>query len=127
MRRTMVFLAVPLAVCVAGALMGIAARGGDSLFEFHQRNLTRLSADAVDALVRTAPDPRDRQRVDGVARCRPEGREDLRNPWSCTITYRHGLKARYLVTIRVDGSYLGRSPEGGGGIAGCCTRVSGLG
>lgn len=124
MRRTMRFLAVPLVVCVAGAIMGIAAHQSDPLFAFHQRNLTRLSTDAVDALVRTAPDPRDRRRVDGVARCRPEGRDDLRNPWSCVITYSHGLKTRYLVTIRGDGSYVGRDLEGGGGISGCCTRVT---
>lgn len=123
----MLFLAVPLVVCVAGAIAGIGAHQSDPLFAFHQRNLTRLSTDAVNALVRTAPDPRDRRRVDGVARCRPEGRDDLRNPWSCVITYRHGLKARYLVTIGADGSYVGRRLDVAGAISGCCTRVIGVG
>lgn len=90
----MLCLAVPLAAYVVGAIMGIAAHKSDPLFAFHQRNLTRLPIDAVNALVRTAPDPRGGRRVDGVARCRPQGPDDLRNPWSCTITYSRGLKTR---------------------------------
>jgi hypothetical protein len=112
---------------IVAVFIAIKAHEGDQLFALRQRNLTRLSAHAVNTLVGTAPDPRGRNRRPGTARCRPGRRDDLRNPWSCTITYSGRLTTRYLVTIRPNGSYIGHRLDDVGQITGCCTQLSGLG
>ncbi|HEY5342869.1 MAG TPA: hypothetical protein VIJ66_04335 [Solirubrobacteraceae bacterium] len=48
----------------------------------------------------------------------------LRNPWSCAIVYRDGVRAHYEVTVEPDGHYVGR---GTGIIDGCCVQTPAIG
>lgn len=124
--RLAVVLSAPLAACLASLVGALAVHGGDPVFEFSQREIHRLTPAAVNALVATAPDPRDQGRTDGVARCRAQGSSGLGNPWRCTLRYRGGLTSRYAVTIRPDGSYSGRGVAPAGRISGCCLAPGAL-
>ena len=54
-----------------------------------------------------APDPGAAARASATrSRCETEGRRELRNPWRCTVDYRSGSVARFVVTIENDGSYV---------------------
>jgi hypothetical protein len=122
--RALVAVGLALAVALAGSLVALAARGGESDFLYAQRHLTALKPDDVERVVRLAPDPLTGTGKGTSASCRPRGSRRLRNPWRCTVSYRSGRHARLLVRVRYDGSYVGS--YGGGGIAkGCCVRVPG--
>ncbi len=56
--------------------------------------------------------------------CTPGDAAVLRNPWSCAIVYRDGMRAHYEVTVEPDGHYVGR---GTGIIDGCCVQTPALG
>ncbi|HET9718550.1 MAG TPA: hypothetical protein VFP55_00580 [Solirubrobacteraceae bacterium] len=100
-------------------------------FILAQRNAQRLTVAGVERVVRTAPEdvhgPTGRS-----ATCIPSGHVGLRNPWHCTIFYRHGVRDQYTVQIRLNGSYVGTNQviydrgqitRGGAEITGCCIVV----
>jgi hypothetical protein len=127
---------VPLvAAALFGAVAAVSGRGADDAFLLRQKNPTRVTTPAVERLMLTAPDPMPPHESRATrSRCRTEGRRELRNPWRCTVNYRSGSVARYLVTIGSDGSYRARyllaitadgdRSVGGTAMAtGCCLRV----
>ena len=124
------------AVVFMAILVGIAAtvavlreRGGAGLLRIEQSRALALGPQAtvvaaaeVQAVVAEAPEPvapAKRTRPARVA-CRPRGGGVLRDPWSCTIRYRSGTWAHYLVQVEPDGHYTGR---GTGRIEGCCIKT----
>jgi hypothetical protein len=123
------------AVVWLAILTGIAAtavvlrnRGGEDLFRVEQvralggSSATVLSAARVEAVVARAPEPVAVGKRTPPARvsCLPSGPGPLRDPWSCTVEYRSGRRARYRVQVQPDGYYSGR---GSGRIDGCCIKT----
>jgi len=113
---------------MAGTVVALRSRGGEDVLRYEQsRSLAltpsaALSAARVAAVVAKAPEPvppAKRTRPAQVS-CRPGSGGTLRNPWSCTILYRSGTRAHYLVRVAPDGSYSG---VGTGVIEGCCVKV----
>ena len=135
--RELAVIAPVAAVALIGAIGGLGARGTDDAFLARQKNPTRVATPAVEKLMLTAPDPAPPHKSAGIrSRCRTSGRRELRNPWRCTVEYRSGSIARYLVTLRSDGSYRARyvevtapdgssAPAGTATARGCCLRVPG--
>ena len=125
--RDLVILAAPLLAGLAGTAAALGERDADSAFLYRQENPLALRAVDVERVVRKAPDPLEgREGTPGVkAGCRPRGGGDLRNPWTCEVTYRSRRpRPRLRVEVRDDGSYVGRY-AGGGGVEGCCIAVPG--
>ena len=95
-------------------------------------------APALEAVVRTAPEPvTTRKGGPGRrAKCVRVERFGLKSPWDCTITYASGRRVTYLVLVDADGSYRGgdmRITVAGrttrsdtGNVAGCCVRFTRL-
>ena len=112
------------AAALAGAVAAVAGRGADDAFLLRQKNPTRVTTAAVERLMLTAPDPHSpHDKAATRARCRTEGRRELRNPWRCTVEFRSGSVARFVVTIRSDGSYRARYLGGTAIATGCCLSV----
>ncbi len=117
-----------LIVGAAGVFVALASRGSEDAFRSEQsRSLTLvppgvLSGARVAAEIAKEPEPVAAARRTQVvrARCRPKGGGTLRNPWECTVRYRSGTQAHYLVQVEPDGSYSG---VGSGLINGCCIKV----
>lgn len=127
--RDLAILGAALLAGLAGTATALGGRGTDSAFLYRQEHPPTLRAADVERAVGKAPDPLvGRKGEPGVkARCRAHGSGELRNPWTCTVTYRsRRLRPRLRVHIRADGSYAGRY-AGGGGIEGCCIDLSGGG
>ena len=123
------------AVVFMAILVGIAAtvavlreRGGAGLLRIEQSRALALkpsrvvAAAQVEAVVGQAPEPVPAARRTEATRvhCRAGGGGVLRDPWSCTIRYRSGTLAHYLVQVQPDGRYIGR---GTGRIEGCCVKA----
>jgi hypothetical protein len=123
MRQLLVLVPV-VAVAVAGVIAGLSGRGADEAFLVDQKNPTRVSAEAVEELMLTAPDPAPpHPRSATRSRCDTDGRRELRNPWRCTVRYRSGSVARFVVTIKSDGSYVGDYVGHTASATGCCLRL----
>jgi hypothetical protein len=124
-KRQLLVLAPIVAVAVGGVIAGFSARGADEQFLVDQRTPTRVSAEAVEELMLTAPDPEPpHARSATRSRCDTEGRRELRNPWRCTVHYRSGSVARFVVTIKSDGSYVGDYVGDTARATGCCLRLT---
>jgi hypothetical protein len=123
------------AVVFMAILVGIAAtvavlreRGGAGLLRIEQSRAlalkpsTVVAAARVEAVVAQAPEPvpAARRTEPAHVHCRAGGGGVLRDPWSCTIRYRSGTLAHYLVEVKPDGHYIGR---GTGRIEGCCVKT----
>jgi hypothetical protein len=127
MRAALVVWGV-LIVGAAAALVALGSRGSEDAFKSVQSaSLTLvppgvLSGARVAAEVARAPEPVPAARRTPVVqvRCEPKGGGTLRNPWVCTLRYRSGTQAHYLVEVQPDGSYSG---VGSGFISGCCVKV----
>ena len=123
-------LTVPVLLCVfalalAAAIVVWRQHEDDPAFVLAQQQLRRLPQAEVEKTLAEAPDPSTGKQVaDAKASCRPGGRDELRNPWRCRITYKSGEKPRYDVTIQPDGAYRGERRDDIGEITGCCVRVS---
>ena len=118
-------MVAPLAAAaLAGAVAAMAGRGADDAFLLRQKNPTRVTTSAVEKLMLSAPAPDIPHNSPGTeARCSTEGRRELRNPWRCTVRFRSGSVARFLVTIRTDGSYRARYVGSTATATGCCLDV----
>ena len=120
-----------LAVGVSGGMLSLHSRGGVELLRAEQsgalglRSAATPTAAGVEAVVASAPEPVARaKRTRPVrVRCRPGTGGTLRNPWSCTIRYRSGVRAHYRVVVEPNGYYSG---TGTGIIEGCCVAASTL-
>jgi hypothetical protein len=117
-----------LIVGAASALVALGGRGSQDAFRGAQSAALTLvppgvlSGARVAAEVAKAPEPVEaaRRTPPVQASCRPKGTGTLRNPWECTVRYRSGTQAHYLVQVAPDGSYSG---IGTGVIEGCCIKV----
>lgn len=117
-----------LIVGIAGVFVAFASRGSEDAFRSEQANSLTLvpqgvlSAARVEAEIAKEPEPvAAAHRTQVVqARCEPKGGGTLRNPWACTVRFRSGTRAHYLVQVEPDGSYSG---VGSGLINGCCIKV----
>ena len=118
---------LPLLVAgLAGTMITLGARDADTAFLYRQEHPLRISPAQVERVVRTAPDPVGVPRAPGRrAHCRPTTRRGLRNPWRCSVSYGSGRTARYRVTVRADGSYVGRYLGGSSTVEGCCVKGPG--
>ena len=125
--RLLALLAPVFAAGIAGFFAATSARQGETDFATRSQHPAPLQTADVEAAVSTAPEPgtgSGRGRARGTrADCRPGREGELRNPWSCRITYRSGTVARYSVTIRPDGSFHGDHLDGTGSITGCCVSA----
>ena len=127
MRSAVVVWSV-LLVGALGVVIALGSRGNNDAFKSAQsHSLTLvspvvLSGARVAAVVSKAPEPVAAARRTPVVRagCEPKGKGTLQNPWFCTLHYRSGTVAHYLVEVQPDGSYSG---IGTGFINGCCVRV----
>ncbi len=127
MRGALVIWAI-LLLGAAGAFVAIEGRGSEDAFKSLQSSSLTLvpsgllSGASVAVEVARAPEPvaaghrTPAERAD----CEPKGSGTLRNPWVCTVRYRSGREAHYLVEVQPDGSYSG---VGSGFINGCCIKV----
>ena len=129
MRRltaAVVFMAILLGIAATVAVL--RERGGAGLLRIEQSRAlalkpgTIVTAAQVEAVVAQAPEPVPAARGTKPAqvRCRAGGGGVLRDPWSCTIRYRSGTLAHYLLEVQPDGHYIGR---GTGRIEGCCVKA----
>ncbi len=127
MRAALVVWGV-LIVGAAGVVVALDSRGNAEVFRSAQSAaLTRrppgvLNAANVAAEIAKQPEPVEAARRTPAVqtRCEPKGSGTLRNPWVCTVRYRSGTQAHYLVQVAPDGSYSG---VGTGLISGCCIKV----
>ena len=99
---------------------------GEAEFVYRQKHPIPVEVASVERAVRTAPEPLDEGSGEEgrEARCMPHGDGELRNPWSCRISYRSGASFRYDVSIRTDGSFEGQGEGATGTIEGCCVTFS---
>jgi hypothetical protein len=97
----------------------------------HQQQAQRLTAVAVAAVVKAAPDPFSGKQANRTT-CVPLGAGPLRNPWRCMLRYGDRREVQFRVVVRPDGHYLGteqlvlqpgRPRPAAGSITGCCVRV----
>jgi hypothetical protein len=122
---------------VAGVVSFVFVRDYDhdgSTFLVRQQQARPLNSATVETAVKAAPDPvAEPVRARGTASfCTSLGTGGLLNPWRCSILYPSGRRVRYLVTIRIDGSFTGdheivrfrgRSYSDTGMITGCCVDI----
>ncbi|MFL5859393.1 MAG: hypothetical protein ACJ780_01225 [Solirubrobacteraceae bacterium] len=125
---------VVAAVVIVGVVSFVFVRshqGDGGLLVASQRDAQLLGPPAVERVVKAAPDPSRRARARSAA-CTPGGGGELHNPWRCTVAYPPGKHIRWLVTISLDGSYVGthqvvtyrgHTQASPGSITGCCIAV----
>jgi hypothetical protein len=122
MRRP-TLLVVPLLVAGGvGTVATLKAHESDGAFVLQQQSLVPVPADLLERFVASAPDPKpDAGRLRGrSAVCAPRGTGELRNPWSCTVSYPRGGDVVYDVEIEPSGRVKGVDRTGQLIIYGCC-------
>ncbi len=124
MRRPGLSLILPIIVIgtVATVVTVIGRQSSDTEFVFRQQNLSPVTPAVLERFVASAPDPRPgngRHRA-LRARCDAQGTGELRNPWSCTVTYPVGPRVRYRVVIDPTGRVHGVNGDGSLSVQGCC-------
>jgi hypothetical protein len=127
MRRPGAFVALVLMVGVAGTVIALKSREGNTEFVAQQQDLAPVAAAALERLMVTTSDPRPGfgGRARG-ARCSSQNSSGLGDPWICTVRYPRLPRVRYRVTVYADRSINGLGqPEGStlaGGLTvrGCC-------
>jgi hypothetical protein len=127
MRRPGALVALLLIVGIAGSVLALKSREGDTEFVAQQQDLTPVRALALDELIATTSDPRPGYsgRARGV-RCSAGTSSALGDPWTCVVRYPRLPRVRYQVTVYADRSIHGSGqPEGralGGAlsVSGCC-------
>jgi hypothetical protein len=130
MRRPGLLVALILAVGLAGTVIALKSREGDTQLVSQQQGLLPVGATALERLILTTSDPRPgyggRARD---ARCLSATATALGNPWICVVRYPRLPRVRYRVTVYADRSIYGSGrPEGAGPgtaltVRGCCVGV----
>jgi hypothetical protein len=122
LRQLLVVVALVVA-CAAAAMAALGSRDTDDAFLARQEHPLRVTAEAVEKLMLTAPDPQPPHEKDATrSRCEPQGGRELRNPWTCALTYPSGSVQRYVVTINGDGSYVADYVGDSATATGCCLK-----
>jgi hypothetical protein len=111
---------------VVGAFVSLGGRNADAQFNQDQRHPPVLQPAAVERVVKTAPDPQSGKGSGSSATCTRRGTGSLGNPWSCTVRFPSGKRARLSVAVHQDGSYDGTYVGVRGAAAtGCCIDLPG--
>ncbi len=106
-----------------GTIIAVIGRqSSDTEFLFRQQNLSPVTPAVLERFVGSAPDPRPGNgRHRGLtARCSAHGAGELRNPWSCTVSYPVGPRVQYRVVIDPTGYVHGVNSDGSLSVDGCC-------
>ncbi|HEY5194082.1 MAG TPA: hypothetical protein VIJ39_09465 [Solirubrobacteraceae bacterium] len=130
MRFGGLLVALIVVVGIAGTVLALHSREGNTQFVSEQQSLALVGATQLERLILTTSDPRPgyggpsaRGRA---ARCVAGAPSALGNPWSCVVRYPRAPDVRYRVTVHADRSIFGSGqPEGQrtGGVltvSGCC-------
>jgi hypothetical protein len=107
---------------VLGTVQVIRDRESDTQFIAQQQSLVPIGARQLAQLIARTRDPRPGHGA-GRARgavCRPFGAGQLRNPWTCVVTYPTSPTVRYRVTVASDRSIQGQNPALSLSVRGCC-------
>jgi hypothetical protein len=121
-RHPAALVALVVAVGLAGTLIALRGREGNTQLAAGQQSLTPAGAGALERLVLTTSDPRPGHggRAHSAHCTHAEG------TWRCLVRYPSPPAIRYRVDVRADGSITGSGrPEGVPGateltIRGCC-------
>src|SRR3954449_3946472 len=101
MAKVGALLAVALLAAVGVSVVAIAQRESDTKFVTGQKASAPVLAGKVEAAVVSAPEVKHGP-AGTSAKCTAGGSTQLRNPWSCTITYADGNRRAYRVTVAAD-------------------------
>jgi hypothetical protein len=122
----LVVTAAALGAGLTGTVVALGSRGADAQLLQDQRHPPSLQPNAVERVVRTAPDPMTGKGSADAATCTSRGSGQLRNPWSCVVRYRAGKALRMTVVVQQDGTYDGRFVSvKGAATTGCCIDLPG--
>ena len=124
-------MAAVLAVGIAGTVVTLKSREGDTQFVAQQQDLVPVGAGALQRLILTTSDPRPSYggRARG-ARCASATPGGLGDPWTCVVRYPRLPRVRYRVTVYADrsisgsGQPEGRPLRGALTVRGCCVGGS---
>jgi len=121
--RQLLVVAALVVACAAATVAALGARDTDDAFLARQEHPVQVTADAVEKLMLTAPNPQAPHAKDATrASCDAQGKRELRNPWNCTVTYPAGTVQDYVVTINGDGSYVADYVGDDATATGCCLK-----
>ncbi len=125
-------MGIVVLVGIAGSIVALASRSGDTQFVAQQQDLVPVSTAQLERLLLTTHDPRPLS-DHGQARravCVPGGSGEFRNPWQCAVTYAAPPAVRYAVIVHSDRSIQGTSVyvvsgrKGGALVVrGCCVAA----
>jgi len=128
-RRPGLLIAAIVLVGLAGTVVALVSRNGDTVLVAQQQDLVPVSTVALEQLIATTSDPRplsDHGRALS-ARCTSRATGELRNPWTCLVRYPRPPAVRYTVIVHSDRSFRGTSAyyvdgRRGGSLVvhGCC-------
>ena len=129
MRRPGLLIAAIVLVGLAGTVVAVTSRNGDTVLVAQQQNLAPVNAVALEQLIATTSDPRPLSNHGRAlsARCTAQGTGEFRNPWTCVVRYPRAPDVRYTVIVHTDRSFRGTSEyfvagRRGGSLVvhGCC-------
>ena len=129
MRRPGLLIAAIVLVGLAGTIVVLVSRNGDTVLVAQQQSLVPVNTVALEQLIDTTTDPRPLSNHGRAlsARCTPRGGGEFRNPWVCLVRYPRPPDVRYTVIVHTDRSIQGTSryfvdgrPGGSLIVHGCC-------
>jgi hypothetical protein len=130
MRWAWVLVALVLATGIAGTVVSLRDREGNSQFTAEQRSPEPVTGPGIEAIILTTRDPRPGHA--GKVRsadCHAGSASPLGNPWSCVVRYPTPPIASYRVSVHADGSIFGRGQSEGSQVVGdltlngCCVTT----
>ena len=130
MRSAWVLVAFVLLTGVAGTVVALRDREGNSQFTAEQRSPGRVSGGGIEAIILTTRDSR--PGLSGKVRsadCHAGSASPLGNPWSCVVRYPSPPLVSYRVLVHADGSIYGSGQSQGSRVIGdltlngCCVAA----
>ena len=130
MRWAWALAALVLVTGIAGAVVSLRDREGNSQFAAEQRSPAGVAGSGIEAIILTTHDPR--PGLSGRVRsadCRAGSAAPLGNPWTCVVRYPSPPLVSYRVSVHADGSIFGSGqPEGSQvsgdlTLSGCCVTT----
>jgi hypothetical protein len=127
MRRPALLVGLILVSGLAGTVLALRSREGNSQFVAQQQGRLPVAPAAVDRLVLTTSDPRPGYAGRAVeARCVSARATALGNPWTCLVRYPRLPRVLYALSVYADGSIYGSGRGEGSStrstlsVRGCC-------
>jgi hypothetical protein len=100
-----------LAVGVAGTVLALHSREGNTQFVSQQQSLAPVGSSQLERLILTTSDPRPGYGGSGArarrVRCVSASHSTLGNPWSCVVRYPRTPEVHYRVSVHADRSIFG--------------------